>query len=312
MLEGEEEFGGENIEWLVEEYSSSGKFDADVCLISDTGFVDSTTPAIEYALRGIVYTQIDVRLSKNDLHSGLYGGSVLNPANALNHIISKLYDASTGKILIPGIYDNVKRLSKKEKENLSKIPFKESVYLKEAGHAKALFGEKGFTPIEQTTARPSLDINGIWGGCIGNGAKTIIPATAHAKISIRTVENQNPKEVGKLLEKYVKKIAPKEVDASLAIIHTGEGVSVNLNSKWMKLAAESLKEVFGDEVVFSRSGGSIPVAALIQNTLKIDSVLVGYGLPDDGLHGPNEKFSLKQFFKGIECNRLIYQKIAGL
>lgn len=312
LLEGEEESGGENIEWLVKEHAATGKFDADVCLISDTGFVDSQSPTIEYALRGIVYAQIDVKLSDNDLHSGLYGGSVLNPANALSYIISKLYDATTGKILIPGIYNGVKKLGKKEKNDLSKIPFEANTYLKDAGNAKALFGENGFTTTERTTARPSLDINGIWGGFIGAGAKTIIPATAHAKISIRTVENQNPKEIAELLESYIKKISPKGVEVSIKVIHTGDGVSVNLNSKWMKIVSESLQEVFDNEVVFSRSGGSIPVAALIQNILKIDPILVGYGLPDDGLHAPNEKFSLNQFFKGIECNRLIYQTIAKL
>ena len=310
LLEGEEEAGGENIEALLLDPTNKEKFKADYCLISDTGFVAEGYPTIEYGLRGIAYMQIDVKLSDGDLHSGLFGGGVQNPANALATILAELNDAHTNKMLIPGIYDDVADIDDDEREKLKQIPFSDEQFLKEAQNAHTTHPEAGFSVIEATAARPSLDINGIWSGFTGEGAKTIIAATAHAKVSIRTVPNQNPHKVAELFESHVTTVAPRGVSVSVHTIHVGHGALIDIQSTGVQLASEALEETFGAPVTYSRSGGSIPIVALIQQQLNIDPILIGYGLPDDALHSPNEKMSLEQFNKGIECNMRLYTKIA--
>lgn len=311
LLEGEEEQGGENVEKLVTDEKYREKFAADYCFLSDTGFVAPGKPTIDYGLRGMAYMQIDVKLCDRDLHSGLFGGGVLNPANALTQILSQLENPQTGKVLIPGFYDDVVDVDETERTNLSEIPYDEATFLKDAGNARAVRPEEGYTVTESTAARPNLTINGIWGGFMGEGAKTIIPATAHAKVSIRTVGNQDPEKIGEMFKDYVEKITPQEVDVSVDVIHVGDGVLVSTDSPAIKLAQAALEETFGAPVVFSRSGGSIPIVALIKKHLDIDPVLIGYGLPDDGLHSPNEKMSLEHFEKGIECNIHLYTSIAS-
>lgn len=306
-IEGEEEMGGETIEHLINE--NPEKYSANVCIVSDTGFLAPDKPTIEYGLKGLAYMQINVKLSDNDLHSGIYGGAVMNPANALVHIISKLYDQETGKVLIPGFYDDVVEISSEEREKLSQIPFNKETFLKEAGNAKDTFSEEGYTAIEHSSARPTLDINGFTSGFGGEGAKTIIPATASAKVSMRLVANQDPKKIANLFREFVTSIAPTQVDVEILEIHGGNGVLVDLNSKYIKIAEEALEEVFGNRVVFSRSGGSIPIVADLYNKVGVDVILIGYGLADDNLHAPNEKFNVDQFYKGIECNKTFIKKL---
>lgn len=310
LLEGEEENGGENIEELILQHKDTDLLKADVCVISDSSFVAPGIPAIEYGLRGITYMQINVKLSDRDLHSGLYGGGVLNPATALVHILSQLRDHSSGKVSIPGFYEKVVDVSDTEREKLSKVPYDEKSFLEEAGNAKSIYGEDGYTTVERTSARPTLEINGIWSGFTGEGAKTIIPATAHAKISMRLVANQDPAEIAEIFTSYIESIAPKEVDVEVQLLHKGDGVLIDLDSEYIKIAGDVLKNIFGNEVIFSRSGGSIPVVALLHKHLNMPVVLIGYGLPDDNLHSPNEKFSLDNFYKGIECNIELYESLS--
>lgn len=212
-------------------------------------------------------------------------------------------------ITIPGIYDDVIVPTDDERQRLGRIPYHEPSFKKEAGNAKTLRPEAGYTVIESTAVRPSLDINGLWGGFTGSGAKTIIPATAHAKVSIRTVPNQDPRKVAKQFAEYIHDIAPQEIDVEVETIHVGDGALIDITSDSVQYAVATLQEVFGHDVVFSRSGGSIPVVALLQKHLGLNPVLIGYGLPDDGLHSPNEKLSLGQFYKGIECNIRLYERI---
>jgi acetylornithine deacetylase/succinyl-diaminopimelate desuccinylase-like protein len=299
IIEGEEESGGENLEKLI--FQNPKKFGADVCIVSDTGFVADGTPSLEVSLRGIVYFEIEVKTGDKDLHSGLYGGSVRNPINILTQVLAKIQDLETGVITIPNFFNDVPVLSKKDKLALKKIPFNKEEFLKETG-AEGLFGEEGFSTVERQTSRPSFDLNGIVGGFTGEGSKTVIPNKASAKFSLRILAGQNPDKVSKLVENFISKISPKDVQVKIKTLHKGEGFLANPNSKYLKLAENSLRKIFKKDVVFARSGGSIPVIPLISRELKTEIVLMGYGLPDDNLHSPNEKFSLDQFFKGIECN----------
>ncbi len=306
-IEGQEEMGGENIEALLSEMPD--KFAADVAVVSDTGFIAEDKPTLEYGLKGIAYMQIDVRLADADMHSGLYGGGVMNPANALTQILAQLQDPTTGKVLIPGFYDDVVDIDDQERVNLAKIPFDKESFLAEAAGAYDTWSEEGYTTIEHTAARPTLDINGIWAGFQGEGAKTIIPADAHAKVSMRLVANQDPKKIGELFGDFVHSIAPEQVVVSTQFIHAGDGVLIDVNSEYMRKAQAALERTFGGEVIFSRSGGSIPVVAQIYKQLEMDVILMGYGLPDDGLHSPNEKMGLQQFYKGIDCNIEFYKSL---
>lgn len=303
LIEGEEENGGENIAELMKENVNTSKFDSDICIVSDGGWVNMTNPTIEYGLRGITYMQIDVKLCDADLHSGLFGGGVKNPVNALCEIIAKLQDPSTGRVLIPRFYDDVEEISIDEKRNLGKLPYNEQEFLEFAKNAKSTFTEEGYTVTESTSARPTLDVNGIWGGFQGTGAKTIIPASAHAKVSMRLVANQNPQKIAELFEKYVSEIAPKEVEVSVSFLHGGNSFLVKLDSPYLKLAEDLLKEVFNEEVLYARSGGSIPLVADMQNLLGITPILINLGQPDDSLHSPNEKLALNNFYGGIEFSK---------
>ncbi len=312
IYEGQEESGGENLHMWLQEKDTQKLLKADVAVVSDTGFRNETTPAIIYGLRGIVYFQIDVHLSDHDLHSGVFGGSVLNPINALAHILNNMYDAKTGLITIPGFYDDVVVLDEEEKEILAKMPFDEIQHLKNAGNAHASHGEQGYSHKERLCARPTLDVNGIWGGFMEEGAKTIIPKSAHAKFSCRLVPNQNPEKIVAVIKKYLEQITPKQVKVTITHIHSGHGVLVDRKSIWMQSAVNALKETFGTEPVFDREGGSIPAVADFKTYLGIDTLLFGYSLPDDNLHAPNEKFSLKQFELGIACNKQFYKNCTAI
>jgi len=308
LLEGEEETGGENIEKLVRE--NPKKFNSDVCLISDTGFMSREQPSIEIGLRGIVYFEIEAVLGKRDLHSGLFGGAVKNPINALAGIFSRLVDSKTGKILVPNFYDDVINLSTKERKELSKMGFTEIALRKDAG-VKKLCGEKGFSTLERITVRPSFDINGIEGGFTGEGAKTVIPSKAIAKFSIRTVPNQNVDKVEKEVLDFIRKMEPNGVEIDVRAIHRGRGFLADSSSPFLKIASDSVMEIFGKRPVFSRSGGSIPVVPILKEILGAEIVMMGYGLPDDNLHSPNEKFDLGQFYGGILCNVEFLKRVSG-
>ena len=307
IYEGQEESGEENLHMWLQEKETQKLLQADVAVISDTGFRNADTPAIIYGLRGIVYFQIDVKLAEHDLHSGSFGGSVLNPINALIHMLSNMYDAETGMVKIPQFYDDVVVLDEEEKNILAQIPFNESEHLQNAGNAHALHGEQGYTHKERLCARPSLDINGIWGGFIEEGVKTIIPQSAHAKFSCRLVPNQNPEKIAVIIQDYLKVIAPEQITATLTHMHSGHSVLMNRKSPWMQAAVDALRETFGKQPVFDREGGSIPAVADFKTYLGIDTLLFGYSLPDDNLHAPNEKFSLRQFELGIACNKRFYR-----
>jgi acetylornithine deacetylase/succinyl-diaminopimelate desuccinylase-like protein len=297
LIEGEEEIGSPNLEPFIASHKDLLKCDAVV--VSDTAMFDKKTPSIVHGLRGLSYLQVDVRGTARDLHSGTFGGAVINPAFALAHIIAGLKDTK-GKIKVPGFYDKVRKLTAAERRSLQKLPHTDAKFKKSIG-AKVLFGEPGFTTLERVWARPTLEVNGIWGGFMGDGAKTVIPAEAHAKISMRLVPNQTPKEIVAKATRYIKAIAPKSVDVTVTHIHSGESWLAETDHPALQAAARAVKKAFGKTPVFTREGGSIPVVAAFDRILKVPSVLMGIGLHDDNLHAPDEKIDLDNFFRGNEA-----------
>lgn len=296
IFEGEEEMGSPSFDPFV--WAHTDLLAADVALISDTHILAKDLPAIVYALRGLAYVEVSVTGPDHDLHSGTYGGAVLNPINALCRMIAKVQDAD-GRITIPGFYDKVRDLDADERAELARLPYDHAAWLEEAG-VKADWGEKDYTVVERTSARPTLDVNGMWGGYIEPGAKTVLPSTAHAKISMRLVPDQEPEEIARLVEAYLHQIAPPQVTVEVSSLHGGDGAIVRRDSPAMRAAFCAYTDVFGVEPIFMREGGSIPVVAIFQKALGIETVLMGFGLPDDRLHSPNEKFHIPNFYKGIE------------
>ncbi|HEY74377.1 MAG: dipeptidase [Chloroflexi bacterium] len=296
IFEGEEECGSPNLEPFVRE--NADLLAADVAVISDTHILGKEMPSIVYALRGLTYVEVEVTGPDHDLHSGSYGGAVHNPIHALCEMIVSLQDED-GRITIPGFYDNVQELETEERAELAKAPFEREKWLREAG-VSTDWGESAYTIVERTTARPTLDVNGIWGGYIQPGAKTVLPSKAFAKISMRLVPNQDPVEITQLVQDYLVEIAPPAVTVKVRDLHDGECAIVRRDSPAMQAAFRAYTEVFGKQPIFVREGGSIPVVATFQRVLGIETVLMGFGLPDDRLHSPNEKFHLPNFYKGIE------------
>lgn len=308
IIEGEEEIGSINLEDFISKHKELLK--ADVVIISDTAMYDKDFPAIGYALRGLCYMQVEVTGPNRDLHSGQFGGAVNNPINALANIISKLKDEK-GRVLINGFYDDVMPLSKEEKANISKLPFDDDKYRKSL-EVDELFGEDGYSTLERIWARPTLDCNGIWGGFTGEGAKTVLPSKAYAKISMRLVPDQDPDKIEKLFTDYVKKVTPQSVKISVKGLHHGKPAMTPIDSKWVKTAYEAMKEGFGKEPVFIREGGSIPIVVAFQELLNTPAVLLGFGLPDENAHSPDEHLNLNNFFKGIITASIFYNKLANL
>jgi len=305
LIEGEEEAGGESIE----HYVKTTPLSCDAAFICDTHMPNKETPALIYGLRGITYTEVEVQGAKQDLHSGSYGGVAPNPLHALAIIISRLKDAD-GHIHIPGLYDKVRKPTHEEKEFWHKDPLHiNEAYLQEMGVTQ-LSGELEYPPLERTSARPTLEVHGITGGFVGEGAKTVIPAVATAKISLRLPPDLRSGEVFKLFEKAVKELAPAGVTVKVTNIHGGEGTLVERNTKPVQAAAAALEEVYGKAPAFMREGGSIPIAALFSEILQVPIVLMGFGLPDDNLHAPNEKYDLDQFYNGIRTVASFLQKMA--
>ncbi|MGC2636211.1 MAG: dipeptidase [Acidobacteriaceae bacterium] len=307
IYEGEEEVGGEQIEAFVREHPERLK--ADFALISDTEMFAPELPTLCVGLRGMIYTELEVRGAKADLHSGMYGGAAPNPFVALAHIIAGLKDRE-GRILIPGFYDAVAKPSADELRAWHDLPFDEADYKKNEVGASVLVGEPGYSIIERTWARPTLDVHGIIGGFTGAGAKTVIPAKATAKISMRLVPNMKPADSFAQYKAFVEKICPAGCSVNVRLIHSGEPSVLRIDNPWVQAATRALKTVWGKDTVFIRSGGSIPIVGDFDKYLNTPSVMMGFGLPDDGLHAPNEKFHIPNFHRGIESVIRLFEEAA--
>jgi len=295
VIEGEEELGSVNLGAYLDERQD--ELAADYAVISDTSQFARGVPGITYGLKGLAYLQINLRGSSHDLHSGSFGGTVANPANVLAQIIAKLRD-ETGKVTIPGFYDEVLPLADREREELAKLAFEEEEYRASIG-APELAGEPGYSTLERRWARPTLDVNGLWGGYAGKGAKTIIPATAGAKISMRLVPDQDPDRIAERFRAYVAEVCPASVALEIETMAGSRASLTPTDSPGMRAARVALEKAFGRSPVMIREGGTIPVVASLKEKIGTDSLLLGWGLPDDGAHSPNEKFSLTDFHRGI-------------
>mgnify|MGYP006060822167 FL=1 len=303
MIEGEEEVGSVNLEKFLNE--NKEKLSNDVILISDTGMIANDIPSITTGLRGLSYVEVEVTGPNRDLHSGLYGGAVANPINILSKMISSLHDEDN-KITIAGFYDKVLEMTENERIEVSKIPFSKEDYESEIDICST-YGEKGYVTNERNSYRPTLDVNGIWGGYTGEGAKTVIPSKAYAKISMRLVPNQQSENITRLFSDHFKKIAPIGVKVKVTPHHGGEGYVTQTDSIEYQAAEKAYFEAFGSKPIAQRSGGSIPIVPLFEKVLESKSILMGFGLDSDAIHSPNEKFGLFNFFKGIETIPLFYK-----
>ena len=308
MIEGEEEVGSASLSWFVER--NQEKLKNDVILISDTGMISNTQPSITTGLRGLSYVEVEVTGPNRDLHSGLYGGAVANPINVLAKMIASLHDENN-HITIPGFYDKVEELSDAERAEMAKAPFSLDAY-KKALDLNDIYGEKGYTTNERNSIRPTLDVNGIWGGYTGEGAKTVIASKAFAKISMRLVPNQDWNEITELFTKHFESIAPSGVTVKVKPHHGGQGYVTPIDSIGYQAAAKAYNESFGVQPIPVRSGGSIPIVALFEKELKSKTILMGFGLDSDAIHSPNEHFGVFNYLKGIETIPLFYKYFVEL
>lgn len=306
MIEGEEEVGSEHLGTFVA--SNKEKLKADVILISDTAIISLDTPSITVGLRGLSYMEVEVTGPNRDLHSGVYGGAVANPINVLSKMIASMHDEN-GHITIPGFYDKVVELSAADREAMNKAPFNLDAYKKELA-IDEIQGEKGYTTLERTGIRPTLDVNGIWGGYTGEGAKTVLPSKAYAKISMRLVPNQDNTEITELFTKHFLSIAPKSVKVKVTALHGGQAAVTPTDSKAFKAASAAFEEVWGKRPIPTRDGGSIPIVALFKKELGLDTVLMGFGLDSDAIHSPNEHYGIRNFVLGIETITAFYKHFA--
>jgi acetylornithine deacetylase/succinyl-diaminopimelate desuccinylase-like protein len=306
MVEGEEEVGSDNLGAFVKENKS--KLKADIILISDTALISLDHPSITTGLRGLSYMEVEVTGPNRDLHSGVYGGAVANPINILCKMIASLHDENN-RVTIPGFYDKVAELSASERESLNKAPFDLGNYKKELGIEEVL-GEKGYTTLERTGVRPTLDVNGIWGGYTGEGAKTVLPSKASAKISMRLVPNQKSSEITELFTKHFQSIAPNYAKVKITAHHGGEPAVTPTQSPAFKAASSAFMEVWGKTPIPTRDGGSIPIVALFKRELGLDTVLMGFGLDSDAIHSPNEHYGVQNFTLGIETIVAFYKHFA--
>ena len=303
MIEGEEEVGSQNLEEFVKE--NKERLECEAILISDTGIIANDTPSITTGLKGLSYIQVEVTGPNRDLHSGLYGGAVANPINILCEMIAKMKDENN-QIIIPGFYDNVIKLSVKERQDIARAPFCIEDY-KKALDLKDIHGEKGYSTMERIGVRPTLDVNGIWGGYTGEGAKTVIPSKACAKISMRLVPNQDWHEISKQFSDYFKSIAPDGVKVDVKTHHGGYAYVTPIETKSYKAAHNAYLETFGVAPIPKRGGGSIPIVPMFEKELGVKSILMGFGLDSDAIHSPNEHYGLFNFFKGIETISRFYK-----
>jgi acetylornithine deacetylase/succinyl-diaminopimelate desuccinylase-like protein len=307
VLEGEEEVGSKNLDNFIRDHQH--ELGADVVVISDSPMFDRGIPSICYGLRGLAYFQIDVRGTSSDLHSGSFGGAVANPAFVLAQILAQAKDKG-GRIKIPGFYDDVKELAPEERAEFARLPFNEKKYRKDLGAPK-LFGESGYTTLERVWGRPTFEVNGLLSGFTGEGAKTVIPAVAMAKVSMRLVPNQDPDKVADLFEAWIKKVAPKTVAVTLTRMHGGKPWMTGFDNPFVQAAARAIEKGFREKPVFNREGGSIPVVSTFQEVLGLPTVLFGIGLPDENAHAPNEKLDLSNFHNGIIASAHLYEEIGA-
>lgn len=308
MIEGEEEVGSPNLAIFVRENKT--KLKADIILVSDTGMLANDTPSITTGLRGLSYVEVEVTGPNRDLHSGLYGGCVANPINTLTQMIASLHDENM-RITIPGFYDKVVELSAEDRAEMAKAPFSEQAYC-EALDIRATHGEKGYSTMERGSIRPTLDVNGIWGGYTGEGAKTVIASKAFAKISMRLVPDQDPEEITNLFQKHFESIAPLSVRVKVMPHHGGEPVVTPTDSPAYAAASRAYETTFGKKPIPVRSGGSIPIIAMFEQELGLKTILMGFGLDSDAIHSPNEHFGLFNYFKGIETIPYFYKHFSEI
>ena len=306
MLEGEEEIGSPSLYGFCEE--NKERLKADIILVSDTSMISLATPSITCGLRGLTYMEVEVVGPNKDLHSGLFGGAVANPANVLTRLVSSLVD-DEGRVTIPGFYDKVRVLSDAEREALNRAPFSKEAYMK-AIDIDEVEGEAGYTTIERTGIRPSLDVNGIWGGYTEEGTKTVIPSRASAKISMRLVPDQDFEEIGRLFEAHFRNIAPKSVKVNVKYLHGGAPYVSPTDMEAYKAAERAVEDSFGVRPLPFYSGGSIPIVSGFERILGIKSILIGFGLAEDAIHSPNESYGLEQFEKGLQTIPLFYKYFA--
>ncbi|HEV2846949.1 MAG TPA: dipeptidase [Thermoanaerobaculia bacterium] len=310
LVEGEEEAGGQAIEEYVRK-DGGKRLKADAMVVSDTSLYAPGQPSLIYGLKGLCYMEIKVTGPNRDLHSGTFGGAVWNPLNALCHIVDRLRDPKTGKILIPGFYDDVRALEGWEREEFAKLPFDEDAYRQELGVSE-LFGEESYSTRERTWARPTCDVNGIFGGYMGKGAKTVLPSWGGAKISMRLVPDQDPKKIAKLFEDYVRSVAPKGVTVEVSYLHGADPVVVEAKGPIVDAALDAMQEIWGARPVRIREGGSIPIVSTFASVLNSPVLLLGFGLSDDGLHSPNEKFNISHFYNGVRSVARLLDRLGDL
>ncbi|HOP05351.1 MAG TPA: dipeptidase [Tenuifilaceae bacterium] len=308
MIEGEEEVGSVSLEaWLKK---NKEMLKADVILVSDTSMLGKDIPSITTGLRGLAYVEVEVTGPNRDLHSGLFGGAVANPANILAKMIASMHDENN-HITIPGFYDDVLDVDPAERAEMNKAPFNLEDY-KKALDIKENWGEKGFTTLERVGIRPTLDVNGIWGGYIGEGAKTVLPSKAYAKISMRLVPNQEHHKIAELFQKHFEAIAPDYVKVKVTPLHGGQGYVSPTNTPAYQAASKAVEEVLGKKPIPYRSGGSIPIISTFEQVLGLKSILLGFGLESDAIHSPNENYPLEQFYRGIKTIPLFYKHFAEM
>jgi acetylornithine deacetylase/succinyl-diaminopimelate desuccinylase-like protein len=306
VIEGEEEVGSVNLDNFIK--ANKPLLSADVVVISDSAMFDRGVPSICYSLRGLVYFQIDLRGTKSDLHSGVFGGAVANPAMVLAQILAQMKDRG-GRVKIPGFYDKVRALSDAERDAWKTLPFSEKKYKKDLGAPK-LAGESGFSVLERVWARPTFEVNGLLAGFTGEGAKTVIPAVSMAKVSMRLVPDQHPDDIARLFEEYVRKVAPKTVELKVTRMHGGKPWITEYANPYVQAAGRAIEQGFGRTPVFCREGGSIPVVSTFQEELSVPAVLFGVGLPDENAHAPNERLDLGNFHNGVLASAILYDEIA--
>ncbi len=306
MFEGEEEVGSPSLGKFCEDHKEMLK--SDIILVSDTSLLGEDTPSITVGLRGLAYLEVEVTGPNRDLHSGLFGGAVANPINILSKMITSLKDENN-HITIPGFYDKVEEVSPENRAELNKAPFCETEY-RNALDVEELHGEEGYTTLERIGIRPTLDVCGIWGGYTGEGAKTVLPSKAYAKVSMRLVPGQNSVEITKLFTEHFESMAPKHVKVKVTNLHGGEGYVAPTDTKAYQAASSAMESVFGIKPVPYRSGGSIPIISLFEKVLDVKSILMGFGLDSDAIHSPNENYPVANFCKGIEALTYFYQNFS--
>jgi acetylornithine deacetylase/succinyl-diaminopimelate desuccinylase-like protein len=307
IIEGEEEVGSVNLWDFMTK--NRARLKSDALIVSDTSMLAKGVPSITYGLRGLNYYQVEVTGPSQDLHSGVFGGAVPNPLTVLSEMIAKLHDKNF-RVTVPGFYKDVAELSRAERKALNRLPWKEKEFRKTVG-APQLCGEKGYSIVEQLWTRPTMEVNGIWGGYIGEGAKTVIPSKAYAKLSTRLVPNQDPGKIAKLVERHIRKLLPKSVTCKFEVLSTGKPWVAPYSDPIFQKAIHSLEHGFGKKAVFIREGGSIPFVTQMHDTFKVPCVLMGFGLPDENAHAPDEHISLENYFGGIKSVALFYQQLAS-